>query len=191
MQLRLPGFTAEGYSCVMGLRNSYDKSFPTEICVGAQVLVCDNLSFCGDMSFSRKHTPNLMKDLSWFLTESMAQLPARFARQSRSFQAYQKREISDRQAHDIIIRIYDSGAVNITDVPRLLKFWRTLPTPDAAMHKTAWRLFNAATEALKGNIWMLPERTRKIHRILDVECEISDEDGQVPIKRREESAILV
>src|SRR5512132_4049581 len=78
LALSMPGFTAQDYGCVLGLRNSYDKSVSSGICIGASVFVCDNLSFQGEVTFTRKHTPNLLRDLSWLITETIAQLPARF-----------------------------------------------------------------------------------------------------------------
>ena len=36
--------------------------------------------------------------------------------------------------------------------------------------KTAWRLFNAVTEAAKGSgLWSLPARTQALHALLDAE----------------------
>jgi hypothetical protein len=36
--------------------------------------------------------------------------------------------------------------------------------------RTAWRLFNAFTEALKGNLDVLPRRTQALHDLLDTTC---------------------
>ena len=46
---------SDDYCWVLGLRNSHDKIFPAGIVVGAAVLVCDNLSFSGEIKFARKH----------------------------------------------------------------------------------------------------------------------------------------
>jgi hypothetical protein len=45
MELTMEGFTEIDYGFVLGLRTSYDKSFPNAVCIGASVFVCDNLSF--------------------------------------------------------------------------------------------------------------------------------------------------
>src|SRR5688572_14087299 len=59
MQLALPEFHTREYGFVVGLRNSYDKSCSTGLCIGATVFVCDNLSFSGSqITFQRKHTVN-------------------------------------------------------------------------------------------------------------------------------------
>jgi hypothetical protein len=48
--------SSEDYCWVLGLRNSHDKTFPAGIVAGASVFVCDNLSFLGEVNFSRQHT---------------------------------------------------------------------------------------------------------------------------------------
>jgi len=168
--LRIPGRLHPDYQCVLGLRNSYDKSMSTGVCVGASVFVCDNLSFNGEVTFARKHTANLLRDLSWLIAETVSQLPSRFAAQSTTFEAYRRAEVSDRQAHDLIIRLVDEGAINVGDIQPILQEWREPRHPEFAQAgKTAWRLFNAATEAVKGDLWRLPARTAKLHAVLDQE----------------------
>src|SRR5688500_14898082 len=165
MELKFPQFPERNYGTVLGLRNSYDKSFATGLCIGASVFVCDNLSFNSDVTWERKHTPGLLKDLSWMLTETVSQLPAKFAAQGKTFDAYQRTELSDRQVHDIIVRLFDEGALNLMDIPKVIKEWREPRHPEFAQGKTAWRLFNAATETLKGDLWRLPVRTQRVHSI--------------------------
>lgn len=179
MQIEMPSSPARDYGCVLGLRNSYDKSCSIGICIGATVFVCDNLSFQGSqITFARKHTANLLRDFSWIITETITHLPIHFAAQSKSFECYRQTEISDAQAHDLVIRLYDDRAITLTDIAGVLKEWRE---PRHAVFleggKTAWRLFNAATETVKGDLWQLPARTRKIHSVLDDFCSSSSIPG--------------
>jgi len=169
MQVEIPNANSRDYGCVIGLRNSYDKSCASGICMGASVFVCDNLSFQGaDVTFERRHTPNLLRDLAWIITETVEMIPIRFAAQSASFESYRATELSDREAHDLTIRFYDEGAINVTHIPALLKEWREPRHPEFSRDgKTAWRLFNAATEVVKGDIWRLQARTGAIHKVLD------------------------
>jgi hypothetical protein len=171
LALTMPVVPQADYSCVLGLRNSYDKSVSSGLCVGATVFVCDNLSFQGEVAFTRKHTAHLLRDLSWMITEMVAQLPARFAEQSAAFEHYRQTELSDGQAHDLVVRMLDRKAIHVTEIPHVLKEWRTPRHPEfAADGRTAWRLFNAATEIIKGDLWRLPARTRVLHAVLDEEC---------------------
>lgn len=172
IQLRIPGIEANGYGCVLGLRNSYDKSFASGLCIGATVFVCDNLSFSGSsITFERKHTANLLRDLAWIITQTVAELPVLFAAQSRTFETYRAMELTDAKAHDAIIRCYDAGALNVTDIPTTLKEWREPRHPEfQSSRNTAWCLFNAVTETVKGDLWRLPARTRALHGVLDGIC---------------------
>lgn len=174
MQVVLPGITPEEYGCIIGFRNSYDKSFSTGLSIGAKVIVCDNLSFSGsELTFQRKHTRNLLRDLTWVLTETVSKLPTRFLEQSQSFERYRALRLTDIEAHHLIVQLYDSKALNVTEIPGLLKEWRN-PRHSAFEKdgKTGWRLFNAFTETIKGDLWRLPQRTRLLHNVLDAECEL-------------------
>ena len=122
LELVLPGTETRNYGCVLGLRNSYDKSCSTGLCIGATVFVCDNLSFYGShITFQRKHTANLLRDLSWIISETVAKLPAHFAAQSETFDTYRETELSDRQAHDLVIRLHDEGGLNASDIVPTLR----------------------------------------------------------------------
>lgn len=182
MQVEMLQFPTQDYGCVLGLRNSYDKSCSTGLCIGASVFVCDNLSFRGSqITFQRKHTANLLRDLSWIITETVAKLPAQFAAQARIFDRYRSAEISDSQAHDLVIRLYDQHAVNVTDIPAVLREWREPRHPEFAQAgKTAWRLFNAVTETIKGDLWRVPARTKILHDVLDQSCGIKSESDPDP-----------
>jgi hypothetical protein len=171
LALTLPDFQQTDYGCVLGLRTSYDRSFANGLCIGAAVFVCDNLSFRGEVTFERKHTPGMLRDLSWMISETVATLPMRFAAQSKTFEAYKRKEVGDMQAHDIAIRLWDAGALGALEIPRLIKEWREPQHPEFAQAKSAWRLFNAATEVIKGDLWRLPARTRILHTVLDEICE--------------------
>jgi hypothetical protein len=187
IQVELPGSSTRDYGCILGLRNSYDKSCSAGLCIGATVFVCDNLSFQGSqITFQRRHTANLLRDLSWIITETMAKLPALFAAQGATFERYRGTELGDARAHDLLIRSYDRGALNVTDLPAVLKEWRTPRHPEFAEGgKTVWRLFNAATETMKGDLWRLPGRTRALHEVLDEGC------GLVPPFARQSEEVTV
>jgi hypothetical protein len=56
----------------------------------------------------------------------------------------------------------------VTRLPDVLKEWRTPRHPEfAAGGKTLWRLFQAFTESLKGNVNELPRRTMALHGMFD------------------------
>ena len=55
-------------------------------------------------------------------------------------------------------------------VPSFLREWREPRHPEFREGRTAWRLFNAFTEGLKGNLDALPHRTQALHGLLDAAC---------------------
>jgi hypothetical protein len=176
LSLEMPGLPPSDYGCVLGLRTSYDKSFANGVCIGASVFVCDNLSFQGEVTFERKHTRGMLRDLSWMISETVSTLPTRFKAQSATFEAYKQRELADSEVHDLAIRLWDAGALGTLEIPRLVKEWREPKHREFAEAKNAWRFFNAATETIKGDLWRLPLRTRRIHEVLDAACDISPVD---------------
>jgi hypothetical protein len=156
---------------VVGLRNSHDKSFPAGLVVGSAVFVCDNLSFSGEVKLARKHTVNIERDLPGLIDGAVGRLGTLRRLQEQRFGAYKTRELTDAQAHDLLVQALDARVIPVTKLPDVLTEWRTPRHSEfAATGKTAWRLFNAFTESLKGNLDLLPKRTGALHGLLDVVC---------------------
>lgn len=158
------------FGLVAGIRNSHDKTFPAAIVLGAQVFVCDNLSFSGEIKLARKHTTNIMRDLPGLVTRAVGRLGELRDVQDRRFLAYENTELTDVQAHDLAIRAVDAQILPVTRIPDFLREWRAPSHPEFAQRRNIWRLFNAATEILKGNIGLLPERTMGLHGLMDSAC---------------------
>ena len=58
------------------------------------------------------------------------------------------------------------GVVPNRTIPEVLKEWRE-PRHEEFQPRNIWSLFNAFTEALKGNLIELPRRTEALHGLLD------------------------
>ena len=163
------GHNSEDYCWVLGLRNSHDKSFPAGLVVGASVFVCDNLSFSGEIRMTRKHTTHIMRDLPGLVQTSIGQLMSRWHDQDTRIEAYKQFELSDMQAHDLIVRAIDARAATSTQVPPLLHEWRH-PKHDAFQPRTAWSLFNSFTDVMKGlQLSELSRRTQRLHGLFDAQ----------------------
>ena len=154
------------YSWVLGIRNSHDKTFPAGIVAGAQIFVCDNLSFSGEVKLARKHTRFITRDLPRLVQSAVGKLMDRWHHQDTRFATYKLADIDDRTAHDLVIRACDVGVAPNRTIPEVLHEWRE-PQHDAFQPRTVWSLFNAFTEALKGNLLELPRRTEALHGLLD------------------------
>lgn len=162
--------TGEDYSYVLGMRNSHDKSFPAGLVVGSQVFVCDNLAFSGEIKIARKHTRFIADDLPRLTSNAVGMLSEKWTLMSDRIAKYKQTEISDRDAHDFIIRSLDVGATTLQQVPAIINEWRAPRHPEFAADKTAWRLFNAYTEIGKEtSLTLLPKRTITLHGLLDAQ----------------------
>ena len=160
------------HGLVVGLRNSHDKSCPASIALGAAVFCCDNLSFSGEVTLARRHTRYIERDLPRVVTTAIGNLVDMRQKQDRRIAQYKATELIDSQAHDLVVRALGASVVPATQVPKVLAEWRQPRHREFAEDgRTAWRLFNAFTEVLKGrNVAMLPRRTQALHGLLDASC---------------------
>jgi hypothetical protein len=157
----------EDYCWVLGLRNSHDKTFPAGVTAGAQVFVCDNLSFSGEVKLARRHTRFISRDMPLLVERAIGRLLGTWHDQGIRFEAYKGHEIEDRAAHDLIIRAVDVGICSNRMIPDVLAAWRQ-PAHGEFEARTVWSLFNSFTEALKqGNLAELLKRTEALHGLLD------------------------
>ena len=154
------------YALVLGLRNSHDKRFPAGIVAGAQVFVCDNLSFHGEVQLSRKHTRFIGRDLPFLTERAIGQLREKWESQEQRINRYRERVIDDRDAHDLMVRAVDVGVCPVTLLPKVVQEWRE-PSHEVFQARSVWSLFNGFTESLKGNLALLPARTQALHGLMD------------------------
>ncbi len=154
------------YSRVLGIRNSHDKRFPAGLVLGNQVLVCDNLSFSGEIKVARKHTSMILNDLPLMINDAVGKLHDSWHEQDRRIVRYQDCHLADAVMHDLTIHALDRGVICGSQVPKVLREYRE-PSHEAFRPKNLWSLFNAFTEVLKGNLGILPDRTQKLHRLCD------------------------
>ena len=158
---------SDDYCWVLGLRNSHDKTFPAGITAGAQVFVCDNLSFSGEVKLARKHTRFIVRDLPQLVGRAIGKLMEKWHDQDRRISVYKEKRLGNATAHDLIIRSCDVGVCSNRLIPAVLAEWRQ-PRYEEFGKRNVWSLFNAFTESLKiGNLAELPKRTEALHGLLD------------------------
>jgi hypothetical protein len=158
------------FGLVVGIRNSHDKSFPAALALGATVFVCDNLSFSGEVKLARKHTAHIERDLPQLVDRAVGLLGGLRQTQEQRFLAYRQHELTDSHAHDLVVQALDAQVVPVTKIPEVLQEWREPRHSEVQEGRTAWRLFNAFTEILKGRLDVLPARTQALHGLLDAAC---------------------
>lgn len=161
------------YSLVVGLRNSHDKSFPAGLVVGSGVFVCDNLAFSGEVKIGRKHTVFIERDLPNLIQSAVGKIGDLRKSQDNRIELYKRFEMSDTQAHDIVIQALDNRVAPVTYIPDILREWRTPRHPEFAQAKNGWRLFNAFTEILKeSSLFERPRATQALHGLMDTACKV-------------------
>ncbi len=163
------GDTARDYRWVVGIRNSHDKTFPAGIVASTQVLVCSNLAFTGEIKLARKHTRFILRDLGELAHQAVQRLVSRFDEQDHRIEHYKRSPLRDTTAHDLIIHSVDKGVCSNQHIPKVLHEWRH-PAHACFQPRTLWSLQNAFTEALKGNLNLLPGRTERLHQLLDAQA---------------------
>lgn len=167
--LEISGRSAsQEYRYVVGVRNSHDMRFSAGVVAGSQVLVCDNLCFSGEIQLARKHTPRILKDLPRLAGDAVAGLKRFWDQHDRRVARYRDVRIGDVRAHDLIVRSVDMGVMANSYIPKVLQEWRE-PRHQEFKPKNVWSLQNAFTEVFKGRVDLLPDRTRRLHELLDRE----------------------
>ena len=154
---------------VVGVRNSHDMRFSAGVVAGSQVLVCDNLCFSGEIQLARKHTPRIMQELPALVSEAVTDLNRYWDLHTQRIDRYRSVLVGDVRAHDLIVRSVDAGVMANSYIPRVLSEWRD-PSHEVFERRNLWSLQNAFTEVFKGRIDLLPERTSRLHDLLDTEA---------------------
>jgi hypothetical protein len=157
------------FAQVIGLRGSHVKKLSRGLVAGTQVFVCDNLAFHGEIEFSRRHTGNILEDLGDLITNAISKIKGMKEVQDVRFDAYKSRTLYTSSADHLIVEMLRQGIINTQRVEKVVAEWDKPSHDEFQKHgRTAWRLFNAATEALKGsNVIELPTKTQKLQRMID------------------------
>lgn len=156
------------YQLNIGIRNSHMKLFSAGFAVGSSVFICDNLAFSSDVTFGRKHTRWIVRDLPRLVLEGIGQLGTMRDTQDRRIEAYKRTELGDVAVHDILIRAVDAKVMSNSHIAKVLKEWRGSKHEEFEA-RTAWSLFNGFTEVFKSfNPFDLQGRTQRLHGLLDL-----------------------
>ena len=152
--------------CVIGVRNSHDKTFPAGLCAGDAPFVCDNLIFTNTIKLARRHTRNILQDLNHTINRALGKLFGFWHGQDNRISAYQNFELGNSTANDIIIRACKAGAIPKTKIMDVVNQWESSDHPEF-WDRNMNSLYNAFTEVYKGNLVALPQRSDALHSVLD------------------------
>tara|TARA_A200000159_G_scaffold95897_1_gene89011 strand:+ start:1710 stop:2630 length:921 start_codon:yes stop_codon:yes gene_type:complete len=158
--------------CVIGLRNSHDKTFPAGLCAGDAPFVCDNLIFTNTIKLARRHTRHILDDLDLTINRALGKLFGFWHGQDQRIDAYKNFEIGNSQVNDIVINACKAGAIPKSKIMDVVNQWESsdhVEFRDRNMNS----LYNAFTEVYKGNLVALPARSDALHSILDAQVDFN------------------
>lgn len=132
----------------IGFRNSLDKSMIVGFAFGSSVFVCDNLALRGDIQYMRKHTGNVVQEL----TERLIVVCYQSIKQHNEIQVFaedmKRITLADREAFSVMGELYGTEVISPRQLTTVKSEWLK-PSHEAFQPRTAWSLYNAFTEALK------------------------------------------
>ena len=163
-----PNRVSTDRGCVVGIRNSHDKTFPAGLCAGDAPFVCDNLIFTNTIKLARRHTRNILNDLDFTINRALGKLFGFWHGQDSRIEAYKNLEINNAKANDIIIRACKAGALPKSKIIDVVDQWESSDHPEF-WDRNVNSLYNAFTEVYKGNLVALPNRSDALHSVLDGE----------------------
>ena len=173
-----PNREASDRGCVVGIRNSHDKTFPAGLCAGDAPFVCDNLIFTNTIKLARRHTRNILNDLDTTINRAIGKLFNFWHGQDQRIEAYKNRSIGNVLAHDLIIKAVRAGALPKSKVLDVADQWESSDHIEFR-DRNVNSLYNAFTEVYKGNLVALPNRSDALHSVLDSVVDF-DIDNHVP-----------
>ena len=158
---------ADDRRLVLGLRNAHDKSFAASVCIGNQMMVCENLCFSSDVKLARRHTKNIVADLPRVLSSAISRVVSHWSDMGKRIDAYKSIEVPKAKAADMIIDLVDAKAFPARDVYKAVKEFET-PRHEEFKGGSLWTLYNGITEHLKGgDLSKLPQRTMTVQSVFD------------------------
>ena len=143
---------AQDFKFNIGLRGSHDQSIPRGMTLGTRVMVCSNLCFHGNMgTVTTKQTTNVWDRLPLMVSNALQRLPEMMEVQQATFDAYKNHEFKNpRHGDAVLVEIYRQGGLTAAQLGTAIQQWDTPAHDEHAQYGwSAWRLLNAATEALK------------------------------------------
>jgi hypothetical protein len=133
----------------LGVRSSYDRSLSVGLVAGSRVFCCDNLAFSGEVQMHRKHTAHVFRDLPDLIYRMLSQVSALRDRHELEIRDMKAFAMGPERAHHLMVEVVRATILPASRLPKVLEAWEE-PRHDEFRSRSAWSLFNAITEVLKG-----------------------------------------
>ena len=132
----------------IGFRNSYDKSMCVGIAIGAEVFICDNLAFTGEISVMRRHTANAWQDLEELIITTIYRSRSNFVKIQEDSERLRSAPLGDDEAFRTLGLLFGRAVLSPRQLPVAKREWLT-PSHEAFEARNLWSFYNACTAALK------------------------------------------
>jgi hypothetical protein len=132
----------------IGFRNSYDKSMAVGIAIGAEVFICDNLAFTGDITILRKHTANVWSSLEDVVISTLYRSQKNFHRIVEDSEMLKGKVLNNSEAFKMIGLLFGHNILTLRQLPPVKKEWLN-PSHEAFKPRNMWSFYNACTGVLK------------------------------------------
>lgn len=133
---------------MIGIRNSYNKEMALGIAVGAQVRVCSNGMFAGDIVSMRRHTVNVWDDIQMLVTRALLTSGVEMNRVERFVSCAKQMTCEIDRGYEILGLLIGNDVLRPREFGVALGQWQK-PDYEEFQERNLWSLYNAATFALK------------------------------------------
>ena len=146
----------------VAFRNSYDKSMSAGIAIGAQVFVCDNLAFSGDICVMKKHTANIIESLRNEMITAVFNSVCKYEQVHKHLDYFRTLPIDNNRGFEIIGRLAGEEVITATEVNESFRQWKKPEYPEFG-ERNVYSLYNSVTCALRS---APPQRILEAHKRL-------------------------
>lgn len=141
--------------------NSYDKTMPLRVAIGAHVFVCRNGMVVGDMgTFKRKHTGTVLEDFKNDMGMHIEKAGETFERMRKDRERMKEIEMTKRTTSELMGRLFLEEAVITSTQLNIIKREIENPSFTYGIEGSLWNDYNAVTVALRDAI---PSQNLKQH----------------------------
>jgi hypothetical protein len=109
---------------VLGLRNANDKGFAASVCIGNQMLVCENLCFSSEEKLARRHTTNIKRDLPNTIASAISRIVTRWSEMTDRIELYKSTELTEAEASKLAVHLVDCGSLPKQKLYDVVDLWR-------------------------------------------------------------------
>ena len=131
----------------IGLINSYDKSRPVKIGLGAEVFICLNGVMCSEMTSVRKHTTFVWRDIKKMIINGVERLYDNYSNVLKIKDVFIDREVSKSDQASLLGELFVTEDIITPVMANIIK--REILESDLFPNDNLWSFYNHVTHALK------------------------------------------